>query len=81
MGRMPEDLRALSSFLGFEVQLPSGRDYGWEGNGDASRLLAQYYTRSLIYRVARVYRTDMSIPLNSVYFNAPLVFGEMFPTT
>jgi hypothetical protein len=80
MSRMTEDLRALSSLVGFDVRLPSGREYGWEGNGDAGRLLGQYYTsRSLVNRVSRLYRSDMSVPLNAVYYNAQLVFGDKFP--
>ena len=80
MNRMGRDLRALSSYLGFEVALPAGKEYGWEGNRNASRLLARHYTsRALVSRVAQMYRMDVAVPLNGISFTPNEAFGAALP--
>ena len=80
MNRMGRDLRALSSYLGFEVALPAGKEYGWEGNRNASRLLARHYTsRALVSRVAQMFRMDVAVPLNGVSFTPNEAFGAALP--
>lgn len=79
-----EDLRrdalALGSLLRLDATPPSGASYGWEGNRNASRLLARHFrSRALVRRVANIYRDDVNAPLNGVAFSAQLVFGDSFP--
>jgi hypothetical protein len=80
MRSLAADVQALGQLLGLEVLLPSGREYGWEGNGNASRQLSAYYTsRALVTRVARTYARDAAVPLNGVHYHPGGVFGESLP--
>ena len=75
---LARESRALESMLGFAAKPPSGSDYGWEGNHNSSRLLLRYYTsRSLINRVAQLYKADLNVPLNGISFSAKEVFGRL----
>ena len=69
------DAQGLEAFIGFSATPPTGTQYGWEGNRNSSRLLRQYYTRSLVQRVGRLFKSDLSVPLNGVTFSAKDVLG------
>lgn len=80
MRSLAADVQALGSLLGLEVLLPQGSDYGWQGNRNASRQLARYYTsRALVARVAHVYARDAALPLHGVHYHASGVFGASMP--
>ena len=77
---LARESKALESMLGFDARPPAGADYGWEGNQNSNRLLARYYTsRSLINRVALLYKADVKMPLNGVQFHAKEIFGRLPP--
>eukprot|EP00966_Prymnesium_polylepis_P080514 1865533-Prymnesium_polylepis.1 len=78
--QMSEDVMSLSASLGFDAEIPSGRDYRWEGSDNMTQLLHRYYPiRSLINRVGQLYRADLSVPLNSVFYSPIAAFAGVLP--
>ena len=74
------DTLALEGLLGVRATPPSGSQYGWDGNRNASRLLDRFYkTRAMVARVGALFRADLSVPLNGIQFRAKDVFGSALP--